>query len=142
MQQKIASDEYSLLKSTIGGIVLILLFLWIRMYVIVMAHYYTVHAETMMSFLRTNIIPADLAQSTDYRSYALTLYYAVTGLLFIVGGLIYRNVYVRAGGLLLIVLTLYKLWFLISDTLVRVVIFIVIGGILVVFLSLSAAKQA
>ena len=131
VQQKMAADEYTMLKSTIGGIVLTVLFFWIRMYVIVMAHYHTVHAESLMSFLRTHIIPADLLRSTDYRSYALTLYYAVTGLLCIVGGLVYKKGYIRVGGLLLIFLTLYKLWFLISDTLVRVVIFIVIGGILV-----------
>ena len=136
---------YSHVKQAIGGLALLLPFTLIRAYLIFGVHYYYMlqQARSAASSFFTYLLRGkselgkveNVHELQNYKNYALAVYYSVTGLLLIISGFAYKKVYVRYAGLILLFLAVLKLYSIItalSDTLTRILAFLVVGTLLIV----------
>ena len=136
---------YHHVKQAIGGLALLLPFTWIRAYLIFGVHYYYVlqQARSAASSFLTYLVRGkselgeveNVHELQNYKNYALAVYYSITGLLLIISGFAYKRVYVRYAGLVLLFLAVVKLYSIItalSDTLTRILAFLVVGTLLIV----------
>ena len=130
MHQRRTFGGYALLKRAVGGGVLILLFLTIRMYGIFAAHYYALftHLRSAMSSILSFFKAHDATQvidSTIYRTWFLIGYDALWGLLLTLGGKAYQRLFVEAFGLVLLSVALYKLSLIVSHRGVLAIVLLV-----------------
>lgn len=96
----------------------------------------TLLGSTIFFWLRSNLILfLDTHKHTyEIKNLALTIYYAITALILIISGLMYKLRYVRYTGLLLFFVSLSKLILIINkmgNTLNRIIAFMIIGALLI-----------
>ena len=116
----VGGQFFSWLTQAIGLCALFLPFLWLRMYIIFLTHYYYIFtaARSSLSGFFEYIIRGkaalvghdQLAESALYRDYAFSFYYGVISLLLILGGYAYEKPLVRYSGLALLGLALFECW--------------------------------
>ena len=119
MHQRRTFVGYLPIKRAVGGTVLILLFLTIRMYGIFAAHYYALftHLRSSISSILSFFRAKDTTQLVDsaiYRTWFLIGYDALWGFLLTLGGKAYQRLFVQAFGLVLLSVALYKLSLIVS----------------------------
>ncbi len=136
--------RYVFIRRAVSFVIGALLFLLVRLYIIFVIHYYELFQSAraqITSLLQYFIQPISeasrrsVAQASDYREYALTVYYGITAFLLIIGGLAYKDSSVRFIGLFLFLITLLKLGSIIHrmpDTGMRIGAFLLVGALLII----------
>ncbi|MBA2306892.1 DUF2339 domain-containing protein [Candidatus Dependentiae bacterium] len=99
---------YAHMQPFIGGMTCFLFFLLVRLYLICGVHYYMLASEarnafsSFINFLRTGSSALGRVYSTSAERNVLTAYYALTGLLLVTMGSVYKKSQVRLAGVVLL----------------------------------------